>query len=631
MDKLVPGSLLNIFTNNDLTTPFYAQIHQSKIFTEGQAKIRMMLNDSKYCINAIFKPNEFQNTIDNFAKFSYIYISNFNISLVNGKFFLVLNKCEIISNGEKFNDNYQLVDNYLKLNPNENRYQKYLDDIVGNVDLLGNENEINNNNNNSSTSTSANTNTNNNTNTNDTTIPKLEQKPNINNNTTTKPNSPSTITLDQLSPYQSEWTIKVRVSYKSDMKTWKNAKGEGKLFSVHFMDQTSEIKATAFNDSADMFYDLLQENNAYYISKASIRASNKTFNSLKNEHEIILEKSTIIKLINDDSNIPKVQFNFIKLNEIETIENNQIIDVLGILKNIDEKKEIISKSTGKPYDRRDITIVDQSQMEVNVGLWNKYAREFNLNPGTPIAIKGCKVNEFNGKQLSLIPSATIFSNPNLPEAYKLKGWYDNEGSIENFKSLKNSIFSNSNNNLNSKDSILHRTSIKLAHEMKLGFNEKPDYFTIKASVSFIKPDNFSYPSCSTDGCSKKVIEQNDLTWRCERCEINHKNPLYRYILSASVVDETGQMWINLFNEQGETLLGCDAKTLLEIKDSGIENSLRDYLTNKVLYKEFNFRIRARMDSYQGVDKARFQVVGLSEVDPSSECDALIDLIDKLNV
>merc|ERR1712007_195262 len=100
MDKLVPGSLLNIFINNDLTTPFYAQIHQSKIFTEGQAKIRMMLNDSKYCINAIFKPNEFQNTIYNFAKFSYIYISNFNISLVNGKFFLVLNKCEIISNGE---------------------------------------------------------------------------------------------------------------------------------------------------------------------------------------------------------------------------------------------------------------------------------------------------------------------------------------------------------------------------------------------------------------------------------------------------------------------------------------------------------------------------------------------------
>lgn len=34
------------------------------------------------------------------------------------------------------------------------------------------------------------------------------------------------------------WTIKARVTVKSDVRTWSNAKGEGKLFSVNLLDET---------------------------------------------------------------------------------------------------------------------------------------------------------------------------------------------------------------------------------------------------------------------------------------------------------------------------------------------------------------------------------------------------------
>lgn len=37
------------------------------------------------------------------------------------------------------------------------------------------------------------------------------------------------------------WTIKARVTQKSDIKHWTNQKGEGKLFSVTFMDETVSI------------------------------------------------------------------------------------------------------------------------------------------------------------------------------------------------------------------------------------------------------------------------------------------------------------------------------------------------------------------------------------------------------
>jgi replication factor A1 len=632
MDYLVSGSLLDLFQNNDFSKPIYLQAHQAKILSDGANRIRMMLNDSKWFVNAVFKPNDKQNEVKDFQRYSILHITDYSISGVNGKYFILIEKCQVVGIGEQPQDSkqFQSLDQYLKENPDLNLYQKKTDELANN----------NNNNNtvsapppapasntptptpppSTSSSSSAHTTTNSN----------LQQKDIKQSNPVSK-NKDKSIkdTINDISPYNNDWTIKARVSYKSDLRTWKKTGNEGKLFSVNLMDETGEIKATAFNAAADKFFDLLQENNVYKISKASLRQANPKFTKLSHAYEMILEKDTIIELIEDDDDVPKVQFNFIKLDEIENLENNAVIDVLGIIKNVGEQREIISKSTGKAYVRRDITIVDQSQSAIDVGLWNKMARDFNLDPGTPIAIKGCKINEFNGKQLSLLPSAIVSPNPDLPDAYKLKGWYDNEGSTESYKNLRTNT--NNNSNLTSKESIEQRITILNAHESKLGFNEKPDYLSIKGSISFIKPDNFSYPACSSEGCSKKVIEQSDGTWRCERCSINHTEPLHRYILTVSVVDETGQIWLNLFNEQGEELMGCNAKTLLEMKESSDENLLKNYLTENVLFKEYAFKLRARLDSYQGVDRARFQVLALSETDPSNEADALVDLINKIDL
>jgi ssDNA-binding replication factor A large subunit len=55
-----------------------------------------------------------------------------------------------------------------------------------------------------------------------------------------------------LSPYMNRWTIKVRVTKKGDVKTYTNAKGDGKLLSVDLLDaQGGEIRATMFNEQVD--------------------------------------------------------------------------------------------------------------------------------------------------------------------------------------------------------------------------------------------------------------------------------------------------------------------------------------------------------------------------------------------
>lgn len=39
-----------------------------------------------------------------------------------------------------------------------------------------------------------------------------------------------------------------------------------------------------------------------------------------------------------------------------------------------------------------------------------------------LAIKGARVSDFGGRSLSVLSSSTIIMNPDIPEAYKLRGW-----------------------------------------------------------------------------------------------------------------------------------------------------------------------------------------------------------------
>lgn len=42
----------------------------------------------------------------------------------------------------------------------------------------------------------------------------------------------STLPISAITPYQNRWTIKARVTSKSDIRRWNNARGEGHLFSM---------------------------------------------------------------------------------------------------------------------------------------------------------------------------------------------------------------------------------------------------------------------------------------------------------------------------------------------------------------------------------------------------------------
>jgi replication factor A1 len=62
-----------------------------------------------------------------------------------------------------------------------------------------------------------------------------------------------TCPIASLNPFQTRWTVSVlaRVASKSGIREWSNQRGTGTLFSCNFVDESGEIRATAFSREVD--------------------------------------------------------------------------------------------------------------------------------------------------------------------------------------------------------------------------------------------------------------------------------------------------------------------------------------------------------------------------------------------
>ncbi|KAK1995464.1 replication factor-a protein 1 [Colletotrichum falcatum] len=430
--------------------------------------------------------------------------------------------------------------------------------------------------------------------------------------------------IEALSPYAHKWTIKARVTQKSDIRTWHKPSGEGKLFSVNLLDESGEIKATGFNEQVDQYYDMLQEGGVYYISSpCKVQLAKKQFTNLPNDYELTFERDTVIEKAEDQSSVPQVRFNFCNIQELQEVEKDATVDIIGVLKDVDEVSQIVSKSTGKPYEKRELTLVDDTNYSVRVTIWGKSATNFDAKPESVVAFKGTKVSDFGGRSLSLLSSGTMSIDPDIPDAHRLKGWYDSSG--------RNDTFSNHNNMASMGNATGRKDqdkSILQVKEENLGM-EQQDYFNLKATIVYIKQDNFAYPACMNEGCSKKVTDMGDGTWRCEKCDVSHPKPEYRYIMSVNVCDHTNQLWLSCFDDVGRVVMGMSADQLMALREEDETKMAQAF--EEANCRKLNFRCRAKMDTFGESQRVRYQVMSASPIDYKAEGAKLAELIKQFGI
>ncbi|KXS09224.1 replication factor-a protein [Gonapodya prolifera JEL478] len=431
--------------------------------------------------------------------------------------------------------------------------------------------------------------------------------------------------ISHLSPYQNKWTIRARAVNKSDIKSWSNQRGEGTLFSVTFVDESGEIRATGFSEAVKTFYEVIQEGQVYYVSRAMIRQAKKQW-GVQNEYEMTLDPSSVVERCDDSAaaNVPGTKFNFVPLDRLMEFEKDQTIDVVGVVHSYSEATTIIGKQSQKPIEKRELTLVDDSNRQVRLTLWGRQATEFRAEDNPVLAVKGARLGDYGGRSLSASAGCSLVFNPDVPEATNLRAWYDHLQPKPDFNG-----YNNAGPGATAGGATARKDNFKMISQIKdesLGQSDTPDFFNVRATIIFIRNENIGYPACPTPNCNKKVTEEAPGQWRCEKCNKTYPEPHYRYILSVSVSDHTGQAWLTAFNEIGVQLLGMEAGDVLRLKDNGSPGEF-DAVFSDGTFKMFDFRIKARSESYNDEVKTRLQIMSMTPVNWKSASQQLLGTIE----
>uniref|UniRef100_A0A671UEZ6 Replication protein A subunit n=1 Tax=Sparus aurata TaxID=8175 RepID=A0A671UEZ6_SPAAU len=461
--------------------------------------------------------------------------------------------------------------------------------------------------------------------------------------------------IASLNPYQSKWTIRARVTNKSSIRTWSNSRGDGKLFSMEIVDESGEIRVTGFNQEVDKYFSLIEVGKVYYVSKGSLKIANKQYTSVKNDYEMTLNGETSIIPCEDSSDVPMVQCDFVSIGDLGNREKDAIIDVIGVCKGVDEVTRLTTK-TNKEVSKRTLNLMDMSGKLVTVTLWGEEAEKFDGSGQPIVAVKGAKLSDFGGRSLSASFSSTVMINPDIPEAYKLRvqgrmndmlmlhccilallfcsvllnkwfyNWslcdlYDKEGHTMEGESLTEMKGGSGGGNTNWKT----LSDVKTEH---LGHGDKADYYTCIATIVYLRKENCLYQACPSQDCNKKVVDQQNGMFRCEKCDKEFPNFKYRLILSANIADYGDNQWVTCFQESAEAILGQNAAYLGQLKDSN--EAAFDEVFQQANFNTFVFRSRVKLETYNDESRIKATVMEVKPVDHKDYSKRLIMNIRKLS-
>lgn len=119
----------------------------------------------------------------------------------------------------------------------------------------------------------------------------------------------------------------------------------------------------------------------------------------------------------------------------------------------------------------------------------------------------------------MLDSSTMEINPNIPDAYVLRGWYDSVGAEQRFTAT-------SSGGPRSGGAVtFNRAEIRTIQDIQAN-TEGVELFSCRGTILQIGEENLTYPACPDQSCRKKVNETEE-GWYCEKCKQTWEKPEYR--------------------------------------------------------------------------------------------------------
>lgn len=391
----------------------------------------------------------------------------------------------------------------------------------------------------------------------------------------------SAMPLLALTPFIKKWTVRVRVTYRGDVKTFKSRDGrDGQLLKLELADSSGELGAVLFGEAIRRYDSVLQAGSMVAISNGTVKMANKQF-SKGREYEITLDERCTITQLDDDAAVPTVVFKFLRcIADVGDMPPGTIVDVVGVVTNQGVEGSITTKKDHSQLAKRDVTLADESGT-ITMTVWGA-AASTDYPPGTVLGCKGVKVGDFGGRTLSTMSGSQLMIDPPTDRAAPLVSWFSAGGS-SSVRSLTERSGGGGGKAVDSSalaDVSLRSTFENVKDESAAAMDAERVH-VIKASLGYVRSesDKLWYLACTATTeagrmCNKKCTDDAGAF----SCPFHGQViPEPRYIMSANASDHTGSQYLTLFNAEAEAVLGISAKALYaELQAMGGRSSdLRD--------------------------------------------------------
>ncbi|GAB4813811.1 hypothetical protein N2152v2_000857 [Parachlorella kessleri] len=452
-----------------------------------------------------------------------------------------------------------------------------------------------------------------------------------------------------LNPYNNQWTIKAKVVSKGTKRSFSRGASSQSVFSCELVDeQGTTIEATFWRDGADRFfdamedgkgmllcdgadrfYDAMDDGKVYLLSGGSVKPANKKFSSVRNDYTLHFDEKAHVEECSDDIDSTKMQakMEFVPIDQLANYADKKMtVDVIGVVTQVAPLGSVKRKSDSVELSRRDMTLVDQSLKTVVVTLWGSAAEVTGLEveaaaaDSPVVAISACRVSSYNGVSVSALTRSAVLLNPELPEAAALRSWYESSGRGQATQHVGEGLESAIKRGAPS--SQQQRSTLQSVRDAApASADDKPSYSTVTAAFVQIDTKQLYYMACPEN--NRKVVEA-DGGYLCEYDGKVYPTMTRRYILGAKLADESGELYVQVFNDQAEVLLGSKADDLAQVREH--ESTRFAAVMRERVWQEYVLRVKAQAQEYNGETRVRYAVADIKPVNYAQESRRLLDLI-----
>lgn len=407
--------------------------------------------------------------------------------------------------------------------------------------------------------------------------------------------------ISTLNPYLHGWSIRAKVLSKGPKRTFTNRSGvTSSVFSAELVDEEgTAIEGTFWRDAAEQYFDLLEENGVYTFSRGSVKPANKNYNRTRNDYCLNFDGGSMVEVCDAaiDASAMQTRMEFVAIDQLVAfVDKKAPVDIIGVVSSVGSPTSVKRKSDSTELQRRDVTLVDRGLKSVAVTLWGeradsegeKLSSMVAAGEHPVVAISSCRVSSYNGVSVSTTMRSNVLMNPDsVQEAMELRSWYDATGHAESISPISDGM-ATATKSLGKKREYSDLTTIK--SDAPATPESKPTYASVNAMFASINPDQTMYYLACPEN-NRKVVEQGPGAFFCEYDGKTYPTAVRRYIATARIIDSSGEMPVQVFNEQAEILFSKSADALHEVREG--EPSKYKALLTDATWSEWTMRIRCQ--------------------------------------